>query len=264
MSNNLFNGKRFLLLCRQHFIHNSQLLLLATVAYVGVIFIVLSIVQINNQLHPHNIDSFLGFLIGFVAVFGILYVGHSFPAFRSKEKTINYLMVPSSLPEKFVFEFISRIGILVVVLPLLFWLTFHLQGYFFTIFSDYRFDAIGLQYLTKLDLPEVETLPWVITLISLAVLLGFVLAFTGAAMFLKQPLVKTLFSLAVIFIFYSAYTYIVMKPLGVGQYNLTAEMWLIPPMGDGTAGFKFFSIALLLSNMLMLFVAYRKLKEKEV
>lgn len=263
MSNNIFNGKRLLLLFKQHFIHNTQLLLLSTVAYIGVVFIVLSITQIGNGLQPHDTNMFQGFLIAFVAVFGILYVGHSFPAFRSKESTMNYLMVPASVLEKFVFEFISRIGIMLLVLPVLYWVTFHLQGYFFTIFTDYSFEAVGVQYLVKInDEPKADHLVWIYVISIAAVLLAFSLAFTGAAMFTKQPLVKTLFSVAVIVIFFFGYGYIVIEQLGVGTYQPPESMYLVPL--DDSAALKYVSALLILANMIMLFIAYRKLKEREV
>jgi len=75
MSNNTFNGRRFGLLFRQHFIHNNKLLLYGAVAYIGVAFILLSMVQVGQQWTPHRMDSFIGFMLGFVGVFGLLYVG---------------------------------------------------------------------------------------------------------------------------------------------------------------------------------------------
>lgn len=191
MSNNIFSWKRFQLLFKQHFIHNSQFLLLSTGAYIGVIFIVLSLFQAGDNLEPHHLDSFQGFLVVFVSVFGILYVGHSFPAFRSKESTISYLMMPASALEKFVFELVSRIGIILITLPLLYWATFNLQGYFFTIFTDMVFEPIGVQYLVRLEVPP-DSQFLIYSMISGGIFLALSLAFTGAAMFTKQPLVKSL------------------------------------------------------------------------
>ena len=176
---------------------------------------------------------------------------------------MTYLMVPASVPEKFVFEFISRIGIMLLVLPVLYWVTFHLQGYFFTIFTDYSFEAVGVQYLVKInDEPKADYLVWIYVISIAAVLLAFSLAFTGAAMFTKQPLVKTLFSVAVIVIFFFGYGYIVVEQLGVGTYQPPESMYLVP-LDDATA-LKYVSALLILANMIMLFVAYRKLKEREV
>jgi hypothetical protein len=262
MSNNIFSSKRFVLLCKQHIIHHTEFLLLSTVAYTGVIFIVLSVAQVGNSFQPHNLDSFQGFLIAFLAVFGVLYAGHAFPAFRTKESTINYLMVPASVPEKFVFEFINRIGITLLVLPVLYWITFHLQGYFFNMFTDGIFHPIGLHYLVKIDMPDPDYPFLIYTLITSAILLALVLAFTGAAMFTKQPLVKSLFAVAVVVIVFVGYSYIVLEHLGVARYNPPETMFLIP--FDEIKMFQFVSIALIVTIVVMLFVAFRKLKEREV
>ncbi|MEQ8413720.1 MAG: hypothetical protein RIB71_04620 [Imperialibacter sp.] len=264
MSNNIFNGHRFVLLCRQHFVHNNKLLLFSSGAYVGVVFILLSFVQASEGLRPHDLDNFRGFLIGFVIVFGLLYVGYSFPGFRAKESTMNYLLVPASLMEKFVFELVSRIGGMLLLLPLLFWITFNLQGYFFTLFNEYPFDPIGIQQLVTIEMPNVDSVGWFILMITALSLLLFVVPFTGAAMFSKQPLIKTLFSVAVIIIFYSTVIYVVADPLGLNRYHPDPEegMWLVPTSEH--SAFRFFAITAVIANAVMLFVAYRKLKEREV
>ena len=252
-----------MLLFKQHFIHNTQLILLATVAYIGVVFIVLSLAQLGQDLQPHDLDEFQGFLLGFFAIFGVLYVGHSFPALRSKESTMNYLLVPASLLEKFIFEFVSRVGLIVLMLPILYWITFHLQGFLFTIFTTESFESVNIQYLVRLhDEPKVDFLFWIYVVSFLAMLFGFVLAFTGSAMFTKQPLVKTLFSLAIIIIFYIAYTYVAVVHLGVGEYNPPESMWLLPM--DEARVFQFVSAAILMGIVIIMFAAYRKLKEREV
>ena len=262
MSNNIFSGKRFALLFRQHVIHNAEFLVLSAVAYIGVIFIVLSLVQAGNGFRAHDHSNFQGFLLAFVSVFGVLYAGHSFPAFRSKESTINYLMVPASVLEKFVFEIVNRIGFTILLLPLLYWATFHLQGYFFTIFTDEVFQPVGPQYLVKIEMPDPEY-PWVFfVLISTVVMLALVLAFTGAAIFNKQPLVKSLFAVAVIVMFFIGYSYIVVEHLGVGRYNPPETMVLLPM--EELKVLQSVTLALIITTVIMLFVAFRKLKEREV
>lgn len=247
------------MLFKQHFIHNAQFLLLSTVAYIGVIFIVLSITQAGNSLRPHELDSFQGFLVAFVTVFGILYVGHAFPAFRSKESTIHYLMLPASVLEKFVFELVSRIGLILVLLPLLYWATFHVQGYLFAIFTPETFEPIGLHYIVKID----NDVPGLIyTLVTSGVLFVLSLVLTGAAMFTKQPLVKSLFAVAVVIMFFMGYSYIVIEHLGVGRYNPPDEMLLVPL--DENNALRFVTVALFAATAVMLVVAFRKLKEREV
>lgn len=254
------------MLAKQHYIQNNKLLLYASIAYVGVIFLVLSIVQMSNDNEPHSLEIFKGYFLGFVAIFGILYTGYSFPAFRSKENTINYLMVPSSVLEKFLFELITRLSIVVILLPVLFWLTFHFQGYFFNLFTIEQFESFSLAQAVDLGFPnEIQIYQlesWFITMIIAFVMLGFVLPFTGGAIFSKQPLVKTLFAVALIVIFYAAVTYIILEPMGFGQYQPNESMWLIPNSQKGTI--QFFGTLAILGNLVMLFVAYRKLKEREV
>jgi hypothetical protein len=262
MSNNIFSGKRFLLLFKQHFIHNAQFLLLATVAYIGVIFIVLSITQVGNDLQPHNLESFQGFLVGFFIVFGILYVGYSFPAFRSKESTINYLMLPASVLEKFVFEVVSRIGLILLMLPVVYWVTFNLQGYFFEIFTEKSFESIGAQYIVKLDDVPAEYRFLIYSIITGGVLFALSLAFTGAAMFTKQPLVKSLFAVAVVVMLFGGYSYVVIEHVGLGRYQPPDHMFLVPLEEDKVM--KAVGVALFVATAVMLFVAFRKLKEREV
>ncbi len=262
MSNNIFSGKRFFLLFKQHFIHNEQLLLLSTVAYAGVIFIVLTIAQVGDNLEPNGLGTFQAFFVGFVTVFGILYAGHSFPAFRSKESTITYLMMPASTLEKFLFELVSRIGIVVLVLPLLYWVIFNLQGYLFGIFTEAVFEPIGIQYLVRLGPLPAEGMFQIYSVIAGGVLFVLSLAFTGSAMFDKQPLVKSLFAVAMIVMFFVGYSYIIVEHLGVGEYRPPEKMILIP--NNQFDAFRFISVALFAGTAVMLFVAFRKLKEREV
>ncbi|HYC85127.1 MAG TPA: hypothetical protein VEB86_07885 [Chryseosolibacter sp.] len=263
MSNNIFSTQRFLLLFKQHFIHNAQFLMLSVVAYVGVIFIVLSIGQVSNDMQPHQLENFQGFLIAFVTVFGILYVGYSFPAFRSKESTIHYLMLPASALEKFLFEFVSRIAMMLVMLPLLYWITFNVQGYFFTIFTEAGFDPIGIKYVVALD--DDVTSDYVVLVYSMitgGVLFVLSLAFAGAAIFTRQPLVKSLFAVAVVVMFFVGYSYIVIEHLGLGKFNPPERMLLVPLEEDHAL--KTLMAAFFVGAAVMLFVAFRKLKEREV
>jgi hypothetical protein len=261
MSNNIFSWRRFLLLFKQHFIHNAQFLLLSTVAYIGVIFIVLSIVQVGENLRPHRLENFQGFLIAFVTVFSILYVGYSFPSFRSKESTINYLMLPASALEKFVFEFVSRIGLVLLTLPLLYWMTFHVQGYFFQVFTEENFESIAIQNLVELDVPpDYQLIAY--SLVTGGVLFVLSLAFTGAAMFAKQPLVKSLFAVAVFVAFFVGYSFIVITQFDIEDYN-PPERMLFVPLQEETV-LTSISVALFVGTAVMLFVAFRKLKEREV
>ena len=261
--NSIFKRSRFLLLFKQAAIHNNKMMLYSAVGFCGVVFLILLFSQMGNDYAPHNVEMFLGFLTGFVTVFGILYAGYSFPAFRNKETSISYLTLPASAFEKFLFEFTSRILIMLIVLPFLFWFTFNIEGYVFTLFTSIGFDPVGFSDLLESPPMEADIPSWAYILMTSSAFLVFVLAFTGAAMYSKQPLVKTLFSIAVVIAFFVTYAYIVIEPLGLSNYFVdNAEMWLAPQSESGAL--KFASFLVIVANITMLSVTYFKLKEKEV
>jgi hypothetical protein len=81
-------------------------------------------------------------------------------------------------------------------------------------------------------------------------------------MFTKQPLVKSLFAVAMIVMFFFGYSYIIVEHVGVGRYSPPETMLLIPM--DEEPALTFFTLALFAATAVMLFVAYCKLKEREV
>lgn len=254
---------RLMLLFRQQFIHYSRLLLLASIAYVGIVFIVLALTQIGNNLKYHNSDIFLGWLSGSIILFGLLLAGHSFPAFRNKENTINYLTIPASALEKFVVEFISRIGIIFIIMPVLYWITFHMEGFFFSIFLPTGYEPVNLyENSLQVEILGKQNLAWRSLAILSMIFLTFSMVFAGSSMFSKQPLIKTLFSVVIIFMVFIGYTYVVVEHLGVGAYQPPENPWLFPINEFGAT--RFFTLIGLSFSAVLLFVSYRKLKEREV
>jgi len=152
---------------------------------------------------------------------------------------------------------------MLIVLPFLFWLTFNLEGYVFKLFGGPVFDPVGISDLLKTPPAEADIPFWAYTFMTSAAFLIFVLPFTGAAMFSKQPLVKTLFSIALVIAFFVTYAYIVIEPFGLSKYDVNeSNMWLIPRSESGAL--KLATFLAVVSNLTMLSVAYFKLKEREV
>ena len=81
-------------------------------------------------------------------------------------------------------------------------------------------------------------------------------------MFTKQPLVKSLFTVAVLIAFFVGYSYIVIEHLGLGRYNPPESMLLVPLQEE--SALKAVGVALFAATAVILFVAFRKLKEREV
>jgi hypothetical protein len=147
-----------------------------------------------------------------------------------------------------------------VTLPLLYWVTYHVHGYVFSIFiTEGIFEPIDIKYLVKID----DDVPILIySLVAGGILFALSLAFTGSAMFTKQPLVKSLFAVAMVVMLFLGYSYIVVVHFGVGRYNPPERMFLVPLEQD--SALKAVTIALFAGTLVMLFVAFRKLKEREV
>ncbi|MEO9481916.1 MAG: hypothetical protein ABJG47_00630 [Ekhidna sp.] len=260
--NNTFSWNRFLLLCRQYQIHNGKFLMYAIVGYCGVVFIILSLGQLGNDAEAFGINVFLQLLLTFGAIFGVLYTGYSFSPFRAKESTISYLTMPASALEKFLFELVSRIGLALFLLPFFYWLTFNLQGLFFELVSEADFDPIWFSTFAEMDISPIDESFWLPVVIIFSSLLVFVLPFTGAAIFSKQPLIKTLFSVAIIMTSFGSVIYVVMEPLGLSNYTPNDSLFLLPNKEE--AAVRFAALTLILINVVMLFTAYLKIKEKEV
>jgi len=156
---------------------------------------------------------------------------------------------------------LSRIGLILLLLPILYWATFHIQGFFFDIFTDEAFLPVGLKHLVKLDVKDDDRY-LVYPLVAAGILFVLSLAFTGAAMFTKQPLVKSLFAIAVIVMLFVGYSYIVIEHIGLGYYQPPEQMLLVPLTEKGAL--QFVTVALSVGTVVMLIVAFRKLKEREV
>lgn len=259
---NTFNWNRFLRVCKQNMINNKKLMLYASVGYVGVVFIVLTMIQIGNDFEPLNINHFLQTLVTFLAIFGILYIGYSFPSFRNKESSISYLTLPASVFEKLLFEFLNRIVLSLLALPFLFWISFNAHGLLFELANKKEFNSIGVSDLLAVDISPIDELFWAKALIVSCTLLVLAVPFTGAVIFSKQPLIKTLFSVAIILTGYFTIIYIAMEPLGLGNYQVNGDIFLLPE-GE-SAALRFFSIAAFIGTIVMIVVAFLKLKEKEV
>lgn len=259
---NTFNWKRFLLVCKQNLINNQKLMVFASIGYIGVILIVLTVAQAGNDFQPLGVEVFLQMMVTFLAIFGILYIGYSFPSMRNKESSISYLTMPASAFEKLLFEFLNRIVLSIILLPLLFWLAFNVHGIVFELGAKGPFNVIGLSDILAVDISPIDEQFWAKALIISCSLLVLVLPFTGAAIFSKQPLIKSLFSVAVLLMGYFAIVYVVMEPLGLGEYEVNGDLLLLPDGDDSVM--RFFSIIAFISTLVMLVVAYLKLKEKEV
>lgn len=254
-----FSITRFLLLVKQHLIHNHRMLLLSIVGFCGGLFILLLIMQAMNEFDTWTKDAYYHtFLVIFIAT-GLLYAGTSFPGLRSRERSFGYLLNPASTFEKFLFEFFSRIAIFLVLVPLLYWAIFHAEGFFLqAIHAQFQFAPYSFTDLAVLMMLPSHLANWLLAMGLVMGLLIFTLPFTGATVFMRYPLPKTLFIVSITFFFHMFLVYICLEIL---EFDGPGNGTVLGMDGDGAI--KFFTIYAGVANIVLLTASYFKLKERE-
>ncbi|MGL1889366.1 MAG: hypothetical protein OCD76_22820 [Reichenbachiella sp.] len=261
--NNTFSISRFGLLTKKHLIEDHKLYLIPLAAFMGGLFILFFSIHVFNGrlVYSDELKEKL-YQITFIAG-GILFVGASYPSFRSKESTMSHLLVPSTRLEIFVFEYVSRVLLFYALAPIVYWLMANLElAFASTLFQKLDFSYQPIRFLWRSfygDMPIHGYLP-----ATLFVLIFFNMAFVGATQYMKQPLVKIFFSVALIWLFYIAFIICSIYLFGTKAYLPFSdfELTLIPTHERALGPFltKFFIVV----NLVLISISYLKLKEKEV
>ena len=262
-SNNTINLARLGMLGQQYLIHHYRILLTSIVAFCGGLFILLLVIQFAEDFRPLGSgDMFFELLMMIFIGSAIICGATAFPAFRNKEKTLNYLMLPASATEKFLTEFLTRTLLFLVITPLLFWLIYNLEGYTVNIFYPaFSFTGQDLFEFPDMDMDTATARRRVFMLIPSAAFLLFTIPFTGATIFMKNALVKTLFSVAIIFFFNLFLVYFFLEILEFDQFHPSGSILFIRHTEDLLAAM---TVACIVLNVGFISAAYFKLKEKEV
>ena len=248
-TNNIFSLKRFGLLFRYNIIHTYKQVRVSFFAMVGMFFIFIVLKSLINE--GPNLDQ----LAFFFVLFGVLYIGGSFPAFRTKEKSQVFIMIPASVTEKFLFEFFIRVILSILVLPFLLWFAYLIQGSFYEAVSGHTFTPISLINVWE---KLVEKFGYV--LIPSMFILILVILFMGASIFMKQPIIKTFFFFTVLFIIHYCIGFIFSIYWRMQQFTGGSPFWI----KEREDVFVFLGIYFIILTIGFLSVAYYKLKEREV
>lgn len=262
--NNLFSTRRLLLLFKHSVIVNKKLIGISLAGVAGSMFVLLIFFQkTSNFQNWTNYNYMVVFAFLFVSL-GSIYVSQSFPAFRSKEKTLVFLMLPASTSEKFIFEFLTRIIAFVLFMPLLFWCVANLEGAIVNLYApgliNYKF-SFG-QGLTEF-IAKGKINGWDIFAIVQACLFVFIATFTGACHFSKSPWVKTLFTLSIIVGGYALLAYLLFKGLNLRVYRPSDSGIIFFPKNNEEL-ITFFAVTATVVNLFLLAIAWFGFKEKEV
>ena len=260
-TNNSFSFQRLVLLSRQSMIIYKKPIGIALAGFSAIIFIALILMQsAANFRNWDNGDSMAAFIFLFLQ-FGFIYTCLSFPAFRSKEKSMVYLMLPASVSEKYTFELLTRIVLYIVLMPLLFWLVANIEGIvvhsFMPELTNYKFSfRDGFLAIVKNGKFEF----WALILTIQGILFVFIAPFTGASHFSKSPMLKTIFTFLSIIAAYGFFVFLLVKGLGLDHIHSINNKILFLTKDNALM---FLGILSTLINLSLLSIAYFRLKEKE-
>jgi len=262
-TNNTFSFQRLILLSKQSLIINKKLIGISLAGFAGSLFMLLVFCQSMSHFSHWEND---GYMITFIILFfslGLIYSSLSFPAFRSKEKSMAFLMLPASSTEKFVFELLMRIVVFILFMPLFYWLVANFEGIvvhsFVPELTNYRFSFIdGFFAIVKDGKFEF----WALVLTIQGILFVFIAPFAGASHFSKSPLLKTLFAFSLIIAGYGLFIYLLVK--GLRLEGIHSDNHRVLFMNNTDSILRFFGIVSTLINLSFLSIAFFKLKEKEV
>jgi hypothetical protein len=263
-TNDVFDIKRFSLLLRQNMIHHYRIIMTSVIAVSGGLFILLMLNQLANRYRPWQYQQFIGLFIAMFIILGILYVGTAFPGIRSKEKSYSFLLLPASTFEKYAFEFINRIILFIIALPMIYWLVFFLEGNFMRLMHP-GFEFQSFWFFNE-RFPALNSAGpdhgWIILIFINLGLMIFIIPFTGATSFMKYPILKTILALAIVFFFHLFLVFFLMKVLGFKDHmvNKSPEFLF---MSTREQVVRFAGIYTTLINLGLIAASFFKLKERE-
>lgn len=262
-TSNQFSFQRFLLLGKQSFLINKKLIGMSLVGLTFKFVILLYVFQhMKNFVKWNNMDYMI-WLVALFLINGLLYVGESFPAFRSKEKTMAYLMLPATNTEKFMFELLSKVVLFLFLMPAYFWLIANLEGMivhsFVPEFINYKF-SFSEAYSELVNKSRLTC--WGELFVFQGILFLLIGPFTGAIHFSKAPLVKTLFVFILIVVGYSLISYFLINGFKLYEFHPESNSILFIGTKNGTLAT--FAIVSVLINLCLVAIAWFGFKEKEV
>ncbi|WP_163407702.1 hypothetical protein [Flavobacterium ajazii] len=273
--NNHFNLRRFSNLLKQDLLINKTKYLLTIlglgfVAYVLIYWFLNSnkatLIRFQEQINVYYLTCFTFYMMG-----AGVFIGTAFPDLADKIKTGNYLLTPGSVFEKFLVQFLVRIGVFIPTALGLFWIVIRLAKASLKpeiLFRNEFFDPSKVPYFEFSLLVSRGTKLWDTWQIIFTVFAFFsygVYLFAGTTFFKRYALIKTVVISGILFfscILFSVILSHIFYPQETRGFDLQLQTFNVTENLDST---KFSLLALsLLSWIFFLPLAYFKLKEKEV
>jgi hypothetical protein len=263
-----------MLYCRHSLIINKKIIGISLIGFVGTLFLVLLFFQsIDNHFEAWKLKDYIVLFYIYFFGLGLTYTSSSFPAFRTKEKSMHYLMLPISSSEKFAFELITRIILFLILMPLMYWIVANLEG---TIIHSYIPEFVNYKFSFSEAYTEMtrtirnvngkmqltQMAPIIQYLFFQCGLFVFLFLFAGASHFSKSPLLKTLFTFSLLVGGNFLLIYLLFKGLNLRDYHQAENKIFNISVQEEFP--KIAAIVLTIINLAFLTIAWFRLKEKEV
>jgi len=262
-TNKFFDIKRCYNVLRFDLIMNSKKLLYGSIAIVLYMFFI-DLYTLSFGVQEFRIGDYAGLNMFMFSTLLFLLVGTSFPMLRNKRSSVVFLMIPASVFEKILVQFLLRIVAFSVLYIPLFWLVFKGAVLFYGLFEwphELRIYSFGL-----FDMFFISRVPWLILLIFCIAFFAFAaFLFAGSVYFKKYAVFKSVIALigfvGSVSLFSIILSYLFVPSL-VHLYGFNVYSRSINQHFSNFGLYVF--IILVLSSLFLLPYAYYCLKEKEV
>ncbi|MFA9193913.1 hypothetical protein AAGV33_05800 [Flavobacterium sp. FBOR7N2.3] len=269
--NNHFNLKRFVRLFQQDLLINRTKYLLSLLGLVLITYLLSywflnaakdSMIKYENSIYNNYMICFVFFMMAV----GIV-VGTAFPDLTDKIKTANYLLSPASTFEKFLAQFLLRMGFFIPIALGIFWIAIRLAKASL-IPGDSGLDPSLIPYfefrfLITRNIDKMWSIPEILIMIFGFFSYGAYL-FAGATYFKRYALIKTVVVSGIAFgscILFSMLLSHIFYPQETNDFEVKFKDFLVL---DNVHSGEFFILLLsLFSWLFFLPITYFKLKEKE-
>ncbi len=251
--NQTFNPTRFFKYAQYNLIINKNGYLYSLTGFCSAMLLTqISLLSFSSGWHRNQWSAF--YLVS-LAIFGIIFFGKSFSALRKKESAINFMILPASTFEKFIYEFLSKILITLIIYGVLFPIIADLSAFL----AQFINSDNTIKYFSYADLID-KPIEY-IRLIVFLYILAFSLIFAGTTAFKKRPVLMTFIFLGLVAISTIGYLYIISEKLNLNNgisYTLRTQFY------NDNKLLTAFTCAMAITSIISWIYAYFKIKEKEV
>jgi hypothetical protein len=260
--NKYFSPGRFAHLLRNDWLINQKTYLF-TLAGISIASYALMYYAMITTKHV-TINQYTGFIVFSLVCIGFV-IGTAFPALTNQNKASRYLLMPGSILEKYLVQFLIRIVIFIPVALFIFWISAHLAKASLipdpeigfdpeACIADFSFKSLFNSLYYKDIAP-----------ILFGIFSGYSLLFAGSVYFKRFALPKTLIFLGIIvgtmFLSFIVFAHLFF-PESANKFNVTFPVYKI---SSDTENIKLFLYIIFGCPWLFFLpLAYFKLKEKEV